>query len=987
MAQNPADRLNTPSSGLLSALKQALTDLHDRLSKEEAAVGVLQTGYRESVDSLVARFTNEFTDLLTASATSAAALQSGDFVSATVVETASLTAGPITLTLQSGGPLPFLPSPVVMISRTGSTADYAIARKTGYDPATRRLTATIVAVIGDAGPFDDLFVEIGAISAIAGTALLDALEASQAAAEQAAQEAAEDAVATAADRVAVVAARGLVEAKFFGDSAGHPTVDGDGDPLTAGVFGYNSTLNRVEVFNGTAWEIAGSITEGKVIDRSFTATAAQTVFDMGLSLYAPGFAFVYRNGVLLDRDEADITSGTEVALTSGAAAGDLVRVVAFPNLVVTTISDAAESAALTQAKISGLASAPADLSDETLVATAEIDGDNEKRTAVEVFDLGEELVRRTVAHAEASTIRKTISTVRTNGFASRNDGGGAHYKRVNAEPAHSGKFRSQDHWTADGNSDSANGGWWEIAELSPNQYQFGAKGDGVADDTVAVQNLLTFVNIANVSARMPAGTHLLTSKVAVNVSGSDARIRMGLHGAGFYATKFICSGEGGIEITTSNRDVKFRASDFSLVARGAARGDALRVENPEGGNQHERAVIIERVEVFGENAYDDYFTRGIVVRGVLRPTVSYCTVRGRIGSLADSANFAPNSPIYDMTSCYDFFGSYGPEVIFSTGKFAALGLKIGSGVSPGAEGHRIEHSAFVQVRDGIDIYTLGNEPGGIINNCHINFGRYGIVADGCKVEEVTNISFYNVDATDAETSTTVYDIWVKRGSYWKIQDNEFSYPGSTKRVHIKWDGAAVANDRSSDLARPVFREAVTVSGNSFESPTAAATANFTTQVPIVWGDNYACLGRRSIKQAGEELPQSGMGSLGNGRKAIRISGRVTDLGAIQATKGVAVIEDTLEAYLTFLISTGGKSGLLFSNGANHVRREMEYDPATGNIDFKSNGTMVARIFDSGTVETVNIFRVNGQNGVVSSSFTTADGKTVTVKGGIIVSIV
>ena len=62
--------------------------------------------------------------------------------------------------------------------------------------------------------------------------------------------------------------------------------------------------------------------------QSFTATAGQTTFaTIG---YTPNFVDVYMNGVhLLDGVDFTATNGSDISLTSGAAAGDVIEVVAY----------------------------------------------------------------------------------------------------------------------------------------------------------------------------------------------------------------------------------------------------------------------------------------------------------------------------------------------------------------------------------------------------------------------------------------------------------------------------------------------------------------------------------------------------------------------------------------------------------------------------------------------------------------------------------
>lgn len=87
-----------------------------------------------------------------------------------------------------------------------------------------------------------------------------------------------------------------------------------------------------------------------------------------------------------------------------------------------------------------------------------------------------------------------INTIVTGGYYTKGDGGGATYKRVAAQPAHNGKFQSKD------------GAWWELSANPVNVRMFGAKGDGVADDTNAFTYALAFANTIFV----PNGSYRIT---------------------------------------------------------------------------------------------------------------------------------------------------------------------------------------------------------------------------------------------------------------------------------------------------------------------------------------------------------------------------------------------------------------------------------------------------------------------------------------------
>jgi hypothetical protein len=93
---------------------------------------------------------------------------------------------------------------------------------------------------------------------------------------------------------------------------------------------YNTTDTVFEGYDGSAW---GSIGAQYVYTRTnATATAAQTTFS---ATYTVGYVDVYLNGVkLINTTDFTATNGTSVVLTSGAAAGDLVEIIAFETFSV-----------------------------------------------------------------------------------------------------------------------------------------------------------------------------------------------------------------------------------------------------------------------------------------------------------------------------------------------------------------------------------------------------------------------------------------------------------------------------------------------------------------------------------------------------------------------------------------------------------------------------------------------------------------------------
>jgi hypothetical protein len=140
--------------------------------------------------------------------------------------------------------------------------------------------------------------------------------------------------------------------RYLGSKSSNPTVDNDGNALLTGALYFNSVASEMRVYDGSAWKAAGSAINGTTRRQSFTATAAQTTFTV-TGGYDAGFADVYLNGVkLVNGTDVNVSSGTDVVLTVGAAAGDSVDVIAYGAFVLANT--------YTQAQVDGFLAAKQD---------------------------------------------------------------------------------------------------------------------------------------------------------------------------------------------------------------------------------------------------------------------------------------------------------------------------------------------------------------------------------------------------------------------------------------------------------------------------------------------------------------------------------------------------------------------------------------------------------------------------------------------------
>ena len=120
--------------------------------------------------------------------------------------------------------------------------------------------------------------------------------------------------------------------RYLGAKATAPTLDNDGDALIVGALYFNTTTNFMYVNSSSGWVAAGSSVNGTSDRVTYTATSSQTVFSV---TYDVGFVDVYLNGVkLVATTDFTASSGTNITLTTGATAGDIVDIVAYGSFIL-----------------------------------------------------------------------------------------------------------------------------------------------------------------------------------------------------------------------------------------------------------------------------------------------------------------------------------------------------------------------------------------------------------------------------------------------------------------------------------------------------------------------------------------------------------------------------------------------------------------------------------------------------------------------------
>jgi hypothetical protein len=132
-------------------------------------------------------------------------------------------------------------------------------------------------------------------------------------------------------------------AEVYRISANAPT-----SSLNNGDLWYDSTANKLKIYDGSSFALAGSSVNGTSARFKYTATAGQTTFSGSdansntLAYDVAGgvlFADIYLNGVkLVAGTDVTATNGTSVVLATGASLNDILEIVTFGTFSLSNIS-------------------------------------------------------------------------------------------------------------------------------------------------------------------------------------------------------------------------------------------------------------------------------------------------------------------------------------------------------------------------------------------------------------------------------------------------------------------------------------------------------------------------------------------------------------------------------------------------------------------------------------------------------------------------
>lgn len=435
----------------------------------------------------------------------------------------------------------------------------------------------------------------------------------------------------------------------------------------------------------------------------------------------------------------------------------------------------------------------------------------------------------TVAIANSAGIDVTVGHIRTAGYYTNGDNGGALYKRYTAGGSPT---------TGAGTkyiTSNAGAVIWELSDPSNNVRQFGAAGDGTTNDTPAIQAAIDAANAAGGGiVYFPPGTYATTTGITLGngtnstPSSRDNKVRLvgASYGSGAGLTNQQVNGTSRILYTGS-------ASATTAVVNLAGPMHSVGIEN----------LTLDCNSLAGRGLIVNHVTQGTFTRVSCRnyTAIGY-DLTTRTGNPVGAAYGCADNRFYD---CYGFIDT-------SIGTGTVIGVSLDSGVSTGT-GLASQPDSARNVFIG-GTYFYGQTA-----------SSYGMYLRGADNNYVSEVQFFPYNG-----STSGFDVWFQR---WPASgdfplENFFSNLGMTRGV--SGDSGVGSNWGNTFYPYP------TSDGAAFPSLTGASGTDHTGKTYIAGTRAYQ--GRQVLKAESQTSQSTSSTSYSN------ITGYSITLTTLASTK-------------------------------------------------------------------------------------------------------
>ena len=263
---------------------------------------------------------------------------------------------------------------------------------------------------------------------------------------------------------------------------------------------------------------------------------------------------------------------------------------------------------------------------------------------------------------------------------------------------------------------------------------FGAVGDGVENDTAAVQAAITASN----AVYFPAGTYLMTAAIT---GGNKS---LSLMGDGIGVTVLRWSQTGGFDLSFNDTLQKLTINNMSLQAAKADAGTAISATWPLVSSSTFPSTVMENIEIIPADGTTQYWANGIILENAWNGKIDNVLIRGKDNSL-------------DMDQAIALYGRSNDFIISNVFIYFSK-----EAVSTGAttEGTLWSNSKVIYVNYGGVFSGSTSAPGLTVRDVHISSIIAGVITDNKPQSCISGCLLYK----RAESTVTWVGIQYSAGS-------------------------------------------------------------------------------------------------------------------------------------------------------------------------------------------------------------------------------
>lgn len=304
---------------------------------------------------------------------------------------------------------------------------------------------------------------------------------------------------------------------------------------------------------------------------------------------------------------------------------------------------------------------------------------------------------------------------------------------------------------------------------------FGAVGDGVTDDSGAIQNAVdSLITAGGGTLYFPSGDYRFNSAVTAAITQQNENYVF--CGDGPDASRLlIYNSTGGILLTANNNKTAVHIADLWFACEQAGAGIGFKYEQTtQVGPQARRMFTASNCSFRPTDRLSaNYFDTALRVVGFYRPLLD------SVVCWQGDATTAWPAALCVLNDCY----SPNVQNSYFNGN-AEIGI---SSVGGTEEGGWIQSTVVNGARTGINITRSGREPNFSITNSHVNARETAVYINGVKFFQATGnliyCSKYDESASASAQPVTFRDFWLADCDMSVFTSNDFRTSNNDKRYH------------------------------------------------------------------------------------------------------------------------------------------------------------------------------------------------------------